>query len=80
MVGSGYARLLAAPSEIGGKMSVEKKPNVAELNNLIRMKDSALESLLKTENVKGKEKKKNQNDFIEDLKKMESVSEEMRYV
>ena len=62
-------------------MAVDQKPKISELNELIRR--SINEPKAELDGVKvdnNKSKKKNESTFSDDLKKMQSVSEERRFV
>ena len=64
--------------ELRGKMAFEKKPNVLELDSLIQSGSSQYMSSTNVSKDSKKPQKKDEDVFSDDLKKMDSVSEEQR--
>ena len=61
-------------------MAVDQKPNISELNELIRRSSNEPKADIDGVKVTNKSKKKIESTFSDDLKKMQSVSEERRFV
>ena len=61
-------------------MAVDQKPKISELNELIRRSRNEPKADIDGVKVNNKTKKKSESTFSDDLKKMQSVSEERRFV